>query len=77
MRKVAVPLAKHSPIFGQLASWHTVLRFKSFNKFADNKIKIVYEDSYSGINSALKAGADVIYKVTKNKDIKIYKDFNR
>ena len=34
MRKVAVPLAKHSPIFGQLASWHTVLRFKSFNKFA-------------------------------------------
>ena len=49
----------------------------AFNKFADNKIKIVYEDSYSGINSALKAGADVIYKVTKNKDIKIYKDFNR
>ena len=34
MRKVAVPLAKHSPIFGQLASWQTVLSFKSFNKFA-------------------------------------------
>lgn len=49
----------------------------AFNKFADNKIKIVYEDSYSGINSAMKAGADVIYKVTNNEDIIIYKDFNK
>jgi len=49
----------------------------AFNKFANNKIKIVYEDSYAGIHSALKAGADVIYKVTNNEDIKIYKDFNK
>ena len=34
IKKVAVPPAKHSPIFGQLASWQTVLSFKSTNRSA-------------------------------------------
>ena len=44
----------------------------AFKKFSNGDKKIVYEDSNAGLNSAKAAGAEIIYKVSNNKEISLF-----
>ena len=52
----------------------TIIYFslKAFKKFSNGDKKIVYEDSNAGLNSAKAAGAEIIYKVSNNKEISLF-----
>lgn len=48
------------------------LYLRAFKKFSNGNKKIVYEDSIAGLKSAKAAGADIIYKVSNNKNINLF-----